>query len=271
MKVLVTGGGGFLGKHVLRELKEAGHEAESFDLPQDVRSLGALLNASKGKDHIIHMAGVLGTAELFDKAHVAIDTNIGGTLNVLQACDFHGLGFTGITMPSVWKNVYQATKTCSRDLASAWNQYKNVPVSHVKAFNAYGEGQKVHGVQKIIPTFAHYAWRDKPIPIWGTGQQMVDLIWAGDIAKMMVEAVRFGNDDVFDAGTGIPMTVNAVAEFVLDVTGSQAGIEYHDMRDGETPVVLAADVTTWAGLENHPRFRYNELVKTINWYKQDRP
>src|SRR6478752_5341040 len=95
---------------------------------------------------------------------------------------------------SDWANVYQATKLCSMKLATAWHRNFGVPVSHVRAFNAYGPGQK-YGVghpQKFLPTFASLAWRGEPIPIWGDGLQSVDPIHVDEVARMLVDATRFG-------------------------------------------------------------------------------
>ena len=150
-RVAVTGGRGFLGAEVCRQTG-----ATPFDL-RDGFDVCLAPVALGGYTHVIHLAGVLGTDELFDRPHQAVDVNIHGTLNVLEACRLRDVAYTGITMPSVWTNVYSATKGCSRQLASAWHHEFGVPVSHVRAFNVFGEGQKVHGVAKIVPTFASAA------------------------------------------------------------------------------------------------------------------
>lgn len=268
--IAVTGGHGFLGSAVVKELNKRGHDGFVID-----RSAGRdVLDPDLGKltahcGAIIHLAGVLGTAELFDAPIHAIDINVKGALNVLQACQANGMAFVGISMPDCWPNVYQATKHCAKRLATAWHQNFGVPVSHVRAFNAFGPGQKYgHGhPQKIVPTFASLAWQGKPIPIWGDGTQRVDLIHADDIARMLVDAMAFGGDDMFDAGTGQPLTVNAVAQMILDITCSKAGIEYLPMRAGETPTeVTYARGEGWPALDWRPRFDRLKFVETVRSY-----
>ena len=198
MKVLITGGAGFIGQYVKAELEAKGHEAIIFDRPGDVvaiqgspRSIFTWSDCGIGA--VIHMAGMLGTTELFGQFDKAVDVNVKGAQRVLEFCKENGARYVGITMPEVWANVYQATKRCAAILATAYHESFKVPVSHVRAFNAYGAGQK-HGAghpQKIIPTFAHRAWRDEPIDIWGNGEQTVDLISAGELAKVMVAAARW--------------------------------------------------------------------------------
>lgn len=273
MKVLVTGGKGFLGSYTVEALQNAGHEPQVFDASDgvDVRSLRSVEKAAEGMDAVIHLAGILGTGELFGMPQMAVDVNVNGTLNVLQACAENDLRYVGITMPSVWANVYQATKRCAADMATAWHENFGVPVSHVRAYNAYGIGQKVIGVQKIVPTFATMAWRNEPIPIWGDGSQVVDLIWAGDIAKMLVEALRFGDNQMFDAGTGSAWTVNGVAEMILEITGSDSKIEYREMRLGEKKAYPVAQGLGWGRLNWQPMFNHKEFRKAVDWYKEERP
>lgn len=273
MKVLVTGGKGFIGAHTVDALHAAGHEAVVFDAAnhQDVRSLRSIEKATEGMDAVIHLAGILGTGELFGMPQLAVDVNVNGALNVLQACAENDLRYVGICMPSVWANVYQATKRCAADMATAWHENFGVPVSHVRAYNAYGIGQKVVGVQKIIPTFSTKAWRGEPIPIWGDGSQVVDLVWVGDVAKMLVDALRFGDDQVFDAGTGSTFTVRGVAEMILEHTGSDSKIEMQPMRLGEKKAYPFAHGEGWGRLNWQPVFRHREFAKTVDWYKEERP
>lgn len=269
MKALITGSEGFIGQHVKVMCRQRGFDFVRFDssLNQDVRSLDDLLEAAGGCTHVIHLAGRLGTSELFDSAHEAIDVNVHGTLNVLQACEKLGLGYVGITMPYVWDNVYQATKKSAADFAAAWRRHRGVPVSHVRAFNAYGVGQKVKPIQKIIPTFATRAWRGEDLPIWGDGLQLVDMVWAGDIAECLVRALPFGNGEIFDAGTGRGMRVREVAEWVLAITDSDSEVVCLPMRSGEHPANVVAKGEGWETMGWKPEFRVEEFGRAVRSYR----
>lgn len=269
-RIAVTGGGGFLGSHVIQYAQEQGHEAWRFDRSDGNDVLGDLSGLS-GAECVIHMAGMLGTAELFEAPIAAIDTNVVGTLKILQWCNKNDAGFVGITMPdSNWANVYQATKLCASRLATAWHRNFGVPVSHVRAFNAYGEGQK-YGPghpQKFLPTFSTLAWQGKPLPIWGTGKQTVDAVDSRDVARMLVDATRFGDDEVFDAGTGTPLSVAAVAGFVNSVTGNAAGIEFLPMRPGEeldTRIISRGE--GWDKLGWSPQLNWDRIEEVVRSYR----
>jgi UDP-glucose 4-epimerase len=266
VRVAVTGANGFLGRSVASELVERGHVVDGVDLPHhDIRTLASLREA----DAVIHLAGLLGTHELFDAVPDAIATNVNGTWRVLQAAHRQGMRYVGITMPQAFPSVYTATKIAATGLEHAWHHTYGLPVSRVRAFNAYGPGQK-HGPghpQKIVPTFATEAWAGRPIPVWGDGEQTVDLIHAGDLARMLVDALAHGDDVTFDGGTGTALTVNQVARMVLDITGSTAGVGYLPMRRGETPTRIVATGEGWERLDWKPVFELDQFAETIESYR----
>lgn len=268
MKIMVTGGSGFIGRSVMEAGVSAGHSMKSFDRANGHDVLGDLTDFAWA-DTIIHLAGVLGTAELFDTPEDAVVNNVIGSLRVLQACEKYDAGYVGIQMPAVFDSIYTATKVCAGRLATAWHKYRGVPVSHVRAFNAYGPGQ-AHGEghpQKILPTFATEAWNNRPIPIWGDGEQTVDLIHADDLGRMLIDATNHGDDATFDGGTGIPFTVNEVAHLVLNYTGSKAGIEYLPMRDGEDPTHIVATGEGWERLTWKPQHTELLFAEAVEWYQ----
>lgn len=270
-RIAVTGGGGFLGSATIEQAELLGHNAWRFDRADGNDVLG-MLSELKGADHVIHLAGMLGTSELFDTPEEAVETNVVGTLRILEWCRKNDATYTGITMPdSSWANVYQATKLCSMRLATAWNRNKLVPVSHVRAFNAYGPGQK-HGPghpQKFMPTFATKAWGGQPLPIWGNGLQTVDAVYVDDVARMLVEATQYGDDEVFDAGTGVPVAVLHVARAVNRYCGQpEDNIEFLPMRDGEEPdTAIRAEGEGWETLGWKPEFSWDLVQKTVDWYR----
>jgi UDP-glucose 4-epimerase len=270
VRILVTGGGGFIGSAVCALLRGDGHEVFGYDLPRkDIRNLSSLMDYSEDLDAVIHLAGVLGTHELFDTPQRAVDVNVTGTLNVLEACRWHGMRYVGITMPAVFPSLYTATKVCATRMATAYHLTHGVPVSHVRAFNAFGPGQ-AHGPghpQKIIPTFATKIWNEEPVPVWGDGNQTVDLIYVDDLAQMLVDALEFGNDEVFDGGTGFGPTVNEVVDLVAFVAKQKASVEYLPMRRGEIPTNICATGEGWDKLGWRPSFNVLDLKNTVEWYK----
>lgn len=268
MKIAVTGGSGFIGRATITAAQAAGHEAWVFDRATGCDVLGSLDRLGSA-DVVIHLAGVLGTSELFDAPESSIYANVIGALRVLRWCEETGAAYVGITMPDVFPSVYTATKVCAQRIATAWHHAHDVPVSHVRAFNAYGPHQ-AYGPghpQKILPTFARAGWENRPLPVWGDGEQTIDLVHADDVGRMLVDAAAHGDDALFDAGTGQPVTVNEFAEFVLKITGSTAGVEHLPMRTGETPVRIAASGEGWDRLDWKPALDWGRVEEAIRWYQ----
>ena len=268
MKITITGGKGFIGSHVARWAERAGHEVRFFD-KRDGNDIMGDLSALDGSEAVIHLAGVLGTLELFDNIQDAIDKNITGSYRIANWCLENNAQYTGILVPDVFPSIYCATKVAAHRITSALHQAKGLKVSHVIAYNAHGPGQ-AYGPghpQKFGPTFSINAWNNRPIPVWGDGSALVDPVSVSDVARMLVDATGFSNDLVFDGGTGTTVTVRDIAEFVLDVTGSTAGIDYLAMRIGETPTNVAATGKGWAQLGWRPKFSWSHLRETVMWYK----
>lgn len=269
MKIAVTGGSGFLGRAAIATAVRAGHTAWAFDRANGDDILD-ILDGLRDADTVIHLAGMLGTSELFDTPEAAVQANVVGTLRILRWCHENGAAYVGITMPDVFPSVYTATKIAASRLATAWHRAHGLPVSHVRAFNAYGPGQK-YGPghpQKIVPTFSRYAWENRPLPIWGDGEQTMDLVHADDVGRMLVDACEHGGDDVtFDAGTGAAVTVNEFAAHVLDVTGSTAGVQHLPMRTGETPTRIVAEGEGWDRLDWKPVHDWKSITDTIWAYR----
>jgi len=273
--IAVTGGSGFIGTATLRAAQEAGHEAWSFDRESGNNVLASLDDLA-GARVVIHLAGALGTGELFNTPEEALRINTQGSLRIMEWCIQNGAKYVGITMPDVFPSIYTATKIAALRLADAYSHSKGLNAAHVRAFNVFGPGQKVGPghPQKIIPTFATRAWTNQPIPVWGDGQQGVDLIHVDDVARILLWAATSDCNGIVDAGNRVCFTVLEVAQFISMYTKHTAGILLLPMRDGEIPTKIAAEGEGWnrQGFPNLPTYgsssRILEQLKgTIDWYR----
>lgn len=269
MRVAVTGSAGFIGTAVKAALLEAGHDVIPFDRVDGNDVLGEL-SGLEGAERVLHLAGVLGTSELFETPEEAIDINIKGTLRILQWCKENGAGYTGVTLPDAFYGVYTITKKAADGFVTAWHRAYGVPTSTVIAFNVYGVGQKFGPghPQKFVPTFATRAWQGKPLQIWGDGTQTMDVVSTGDLARMFAHAINHGDGVVFDAGCGEEISVIDFANYVNDFTGNTAGVEHLPMRIGEVPTRIKAVGRGWDRLNGwQPRLDWNEVNEALLWYR----
>lgn len=275
MRVLVTGGAGWIGQATVRRLEALGHDPVVFDLPgADIRDLARVDVAVADVEHVIHLAGVLGTHELFADPGLAVDVNVAGALNVIQACASREVGLTKITMPFVNPSVYAATHHCSHRLAEAYRISRGLSVSYVRPYNAFGPGQAwgIGHPQKIIPTFAVAALRGEPLPVWGDGSLPVDLVHVDDVARMLVDAMPHRGGRVFDAGTGVAWPVIGVARMVWELAGRAGDVPIRHLppRAGERDEVTDDDYAQqngWDLLGWHPKFRSEDLAATVESYR----
>ena len=295
--VLVTGGSGFIGSYVVDRLLSDGIKVVSFDhvhaqknLPTgaerflgDIRDAEAVTEAMAHVDGFIHLAGVLGTQETIQNPKPAIMTNITGGLNVLEAAAQYGIPGVNIAVGNHWEqNPYSISKSTVERLVRMYNAYRGTQVSVVRALNAYGPRQSVaepYGtskVRKIIPSFVMRALHGDPIQVYGDGKQIMDMVYVGDVANFLVDAL-LGTElngampETIEAGTGRDTTVLEIAETVIREVG-QGDIEFLPLRPGETKGAVVK-----ANIENHDvlypggynfRSLENGLAETVAFYRK---
>lgn len=287
MKIVVTGGSGFLGSTIAQKLVVEDHDVTVVDIiapgtkglpvaapfvQGDVRDAELMSELLKGVDEVYHLAGVLGTTELQESTREAIEVNIAGTVNVFEQAtrrDVRRVFYPG--KPNVWSNVYTITKSAAEAFAKMHNASGNeTKIMSLRYFNAYGPGQALIPIRKIVPAFAVQALQGMPIEVWGDGEQVVDLIYAEDIANLTVDFTRTENTSMIpDCGSGVRITVKEVATMVNSHFGSEAGLRHLPMRTGETPrTILTANTSdldeALGGYTLTPIA--SALAATLDWY-----
>jgi UDP-glucose 4-epimerase len=269
--VLVTGGNGFIGRYVVRELLARGYSPTVMDWhyrePEpgadlvfgDVRDATSVTEAAAHSDGLIHLAGVLGTQETIANPRPAVETNVLGGLNVLEAVAQYGIPAVNIAVGNHWMtNTYSITKHTVERFADMFNCYRNARVSVVRALNAYGPGQLAPApygpsrVRKIMPSFICRALSGEPLEVYGDGAQVMDLIHVRDVAAALVATLEYtaahGPLIDLEAGSGNATTVNDIAQLVaaeVERRGKSVRIDHLPMRPGEEPgaVVLGRPAT----------------------------
>lgn len=288
-KALVTGGHGFIGGHVLEKLLERGRgvivfdrHAKKMDRPGvenfvgDLRDRNAVDQAVFAADGIIHLGGILGTSETLQHIPETIDVNIVGTINVFEAVRKYQKPCVYITLPDVWHNPYAITKRTAKDFAFLYNREFKTKINVVRGFNVYGEGQKYKPVRKFAPQWIISAIQGKPIEVFGDGSQLMDIVYAGDTAEILVRALEMAEkevvaDEIIDAGPGVGIPTVEVAELIANILDPKPEVKFSEMRKGETSkAVIQANTSTlkkWM-----PDFKFTPLdiamKKTVDWYKE---
>jgi UDP-glucose 4-epimerase len=261
--VLVTGASGFIGRHVVAALLRDGRHVLAFDrlgaAPEganffmgDIRDANAVTEAMAHAQSWIHLAGTLGTQETIANPRPAAETNIIGGLNVLQAAAQYNVPGVNIAVGNHWMdNTYSITKTTVERFCNMFRVELGLPVTVVRAMNAFGPGQipaAPYGpskVRKIIPAFICRALNGDPVEVYGDGSQIMDMVYVTDVADTLVSALKYTEEHgpvstPIQCGSGRPSTVKEIAQIVIDTVG-QGELSYLPMRPGEPEhsIVLA--------------------------------
>jgi len=260
--VLVTGGNGFIGRYVVEEVARRGYHATVLDTRYrepaagadlvlgDIRDATSVTEAVAHADGVIHLAGVLGTQETIKNPRPAAETNIIGGLNVLEACAQYDVPLVNIAVGNFWmNNTYSITKNTVERFVEMFVRFRGSRMTVVRALNAYGPRQMAAApfgpskVRKIMPSFICRALTGQPIEIYGDGSQVMDMIWVGDVARILVAALEKTAADpiahlvTYEAGTGRQTTVNDISAIVAGevsaLTSKHVEITHLPMRSGE--------------------------------------
>jgi len=287
MNILVTGGAGFIGRHVCANLIARGHKVLVYDVvkpdwPGVIHTSGCVQDKSKLwsaieiADAVMHLAGVLGTAETIEDPLLPINVNITASVDVFEACRrFHKRACYIAVGNHFMNNSYAITKTTAERFALMYNKEHGTKIAVVRGLNAYGPYQKHKPVRKVIPNFIIPALRNDPIIIYGSGEQIMDFIYVEDLAEILCRALLDDHgcyDRIFEAGSGHRMTINEVAEIVIHLARSSSRIDHHAMRGGETnDSIVVADVRTLAPLKYSVAGMIaleEGLTRTIDYYRE---
>lgn len=254
----ITGISGFIAGYVAEECIKRGYKVIGLDhikrddYPDgveiflgDMRDEAAMMELAAHSDGIIHLAGVLGTQECIKNPLPAIDSNIKGGLNFLEACNQYGIPGVNICVGN-WhmNNPYSISKNMVERLCYMYNNDRGGRINQVRAVNAYGPRQSVAApfgsskVRKITPSFVCRALTNKPIEIYGDGQNISDMVYVGDVAKALVTALEKAEQgkvfhEAVECGPEQSHTVKEVAELIIKLADSKSEIVHLPMRPGE--------------------------------------
>lgn len=266
-KVLVTGADGFIGSHLVETLVEAGldvrafvfynsfasagwldhsnarHQVELF--AGDIRDAKRVRDAMAGCDTVFHLAALIAIPFSYSSVESYVDTNVRGTMNVLQAaleCGAHVLQtstsevygtaqFVPITEdhPLRPQSPYAATKVASDQLALSYHRSFDLPVTVVRPFNTYGPRQSTRAV---IPTIITQIASGKESIRLGALAPTRDFNYATDTASgfLALAKTRSALGEVVNLGSGFEVSIGETAELIAQVAGKAVRIEADPQR-----------------------------------------
>ena len=302
MAILITGGCGFLGSHLVDQMVAEGCSVLVFDrvykkelwdeygwsqnpmvsfMLGDIKDRDSVFEAVHQSDMWVNLAGLLGTAEMINNPIPAVEVNVLGALNVFDAARLYKKRGVQIDVGNYWmNNPYSITKSIASRFASMYNKEHDTDIRIVRGMNVFGERQKHRPIRKLFPNLVIPALLNKPITLYGTGDQIMDLIYVKDIADILSRALLLDdvpNDVSYEAGIGDNQTINQTAELVLELTGSDSELVHKPMRSGEDKMsVVQITDQGWEDLKTHLGFTKQDLTpfsqavqNSIQWYRDN--
>ena len=316
-KVLVTGSEGFIGSHLADALVCQGHTVRAFVLYNsfgshgwleqieknkrsgldvfmgDVRDPSGVREAMKGCEAVLHLAALIGIPYSYHSPDTYVDTNIKGTLNILQAArdlDVKRVIHTSTSEvygtaqmvpiredhPLQGQSPYSATKIGADQLALSFHRSFGLPVVILRPFNTYGPRQSARAV---IPTIITQILKGKKEISLGSLHPTRDLVYVEDTVAGFIEALadRQIEGEVIQLGTGHEISIGNLAQLIADLMEVKIKIHSADERvrpeRSEVDRLVADPAKAERLLKWKPEHSGMEglkkgLRKTIDWFRQ---
>lgn len=304
MRVLITGGAGFIGANLCRHLLadsaidevavlddlSSGYQSNIAGL--EVRFVrgslldeGAVAEATQGVDAIVHLAARGSVPRSLEDPRATHDANATGTLNILEAA--RGLGAHVIvassssvygsnpTMPKVESmatrpmSPYAASKLATESYTLAWGRSFDLPTLAFRFFNVYGPLQAAgHAYAAVIPTFLTNAMAGRPVVVHGDGSQTRDFTFVDTVCGVLTDALarQVSDPEPVNLALGTRTSLNELMDVMEQVTGLGFDITYGPSRKGDVPH-SSADPTRLQALfpSVHPTPLADGIAATYAW------
>jgi len=267
-RVIVTGGAGFIGSHVVDAFVALGADVLALDdlstgvrdnvndaarLAQiDIVDAAALAAAfSEFEPGVVcHLAAQASVTMSVERPEFDLDVNVRGTLNVCElarasraqvvfASTGGALYGNDAPLPTPEEVVpaplapYGASKQAAEAYVTTWGRLYGAPHVVLRLGNVYGPRQNPHGEAGVVAIFSERLTRGEPMTVYGFGEPTRDYVHVADAARAFVVAAQRGRDGTFNVGTGRETSVRRVLELLEAAAGVEAKAELKPLRSGE--------------------------------------
>jgi UDP-glucose 4-epimerase len=302
-KVLVTGGAGFIGSHLIDRLVDEGYDVRVIDnlysgklenierhikngkvdfVKGDIRDTLLIKKNLVGVETIFHLAALISVPFSVSNPELTLDVNLAGTTNLLNACSEKNIGkFIFVSSCAVFGDTkilpvnenastnpispYAESKLLAERDCLNFQQKGLIQSVVLRFFNVYGPRQGMNDYSGVITRFINRAKQKQSLTIYGDGSQTRDFVNVNDIVQALYACMKnnSANGEVFNIGSGKPTSITELAKTVLELTGQDLEIRYELARAGDIKDSYA-DISKAKKLLNYkPKVTLKEGLKTL--------
>lgn len=304
MEILITGGAGFIGSHILAQLQgrhdvdvvvfdnlssgSKEHVPDGMELVEgDVRDEAAVdaLFADHHFDAVIHLAAQ--TMVPFSVDHPVEDcqTNLEGVIHVLEACRTHGTGHIlfsssaavygdNLNIPLketerlVPTSPYGITKMTTEHYLRVYHELYGMDATVFRFANVYGERQGEKGEGGVVSIFCKLLSQRQGITVFGDGNQTRDFVYAGDIAQAIIRALPLKGCHTMNVSTGQETSINDLIRSFEKAVGYTLPVQYTAPRTGDILRSVLSNEALKRDLGFVPEMDLEEGIRrTYDWYR----
>lgn len=284
-KILVTGGTGFIGKHLVNRLKKEGHQVEIFDLKNgdDLRDPEQVDRAIRGKDVVFHLAAVADLNVSRENPHENMDINIDGTISVVDSCWRYKVVLNYASTCCVYGNqkkhpvdentlpnpseIYAHSKLAGEHVILGYAKTCGLEYNIMRFATIYGPGMRpALGVY----VFFDQALNNKPITVHGNGRQTRTLTYIDDLIDGIMTLFHSKvKNEIINLTTEEEVSAIQMAKMIKKMTNSKSPIVFIPQRPGQTfrEAVSAKKSKKLLGWEAKTSFKEG-LTNTFKWFQE---
>lgn len=302
MKILVTGGAGFIGSAVSKLLLAANHQVTIVDnLSHGHRELidprvtfvqADLLDQTKleeilpSHDAVVHMASLIEVSESVKNPVEFVENNILGTIKLLEAmrktnvkkiifsssaCVYgqpKNIPITENDPLGEQENPYGITKVTMEQFCILYHTLYNLDVIILRYFNPYGPGELHNPETHAIPNFIKAVLEKRPIPLFWKGEQVRDFIYIDDLSLAHILPLNLSGLHIYNVGTQTGVLVIDVVKEIFDLVGYEVPIDNKGERKGDVASLVASSEKIKKELGWSAKINLREgLQKTIDFFR----
>ena len=301
MKILITGGMGFIGLYLVDYLLKKGNEITVLDnfsnsnktsikriqnknlkiIEGDIRKIEDIVNSIKNQEVVIHLAAKISVNESIENPNETFDVNVNGTKNILKACEennikklivassaaVYGENISQIKLKEISKtspiSPYGESKLLMENEIKKFQlKNSNLECIILRFFNIFGNGQSSE-YAGVITKFIEKISKNESIEIFGDGLQERDFISIYDVIESIFNAMINGTNGTYNIGSGKTITINDLAKVIISLSKKNIKISHLPSKKGDIKF-SGADITLARNeIKYSPKFNLEKIKELL--------